>query len=191
MPPVTLPAPEARLAQLIAALCAAIAARLERPGKPGLAGTVILLICTRLQRMAARIARLAARAAAGPLPPPRPRPPRPRPAPSQPYQRLPRRHAWLVVTVPAASAMAEHLRALLADPAAQALIAAAPQLGRTLRPLCRMLGVRLPPILRPPPRAKAGGTRPADPPRADPARPLCPSPAPEVAGPPGLSLRLA
>ena len=36
-----------------------------------------------------------------------------------------------------------------------ALLAAAPaEMGRTLRPLCRMLGVELPPILAPPPSTR-------------------------------------
>src|SRR6185437_15551987 len=54
------------------------------------------------------------------------------------------------------------LQNLLADPEMVALIAAAPQLGRVLRPLCRMLGVdpgpaRLPPRSRDPRPPRATG----------------------------------
>ena len=175
----TPPTPAERFACLIAALCEAVAARIDRPARPGLAGPLILLIWTRLKRMAGRITRLAARVAAGPLPPPRRRPARPCRTVSPQCHRLPRRFAWLVRVVPAAAFGAGQLQALLAEPEMQTLIATAPQIGRTLRPLCRMLGVRLPPILQKPrplptmPRRAEAGRRPAaEPPRAQPPRPL-------------------
>ena len=175
--------PAARFARLIAALCDAVAARVIGPARPGLAGPLVILIWSRLQRIAGRIARLAARAEAGRLRPPRPRPAASRRPPSPPYQRLPRGAAWLIRAVPAAASAAGQLEALLADPATRTLIEAAPQIGRTLRPLCRMLGVSLPPALRLPPQATASRPRPAEPPRAEPPPPLRPPPAPEVANP--------
>ena len=202
--PVPPPAPEARFAGLIAALCEAVGARVAGPARPGLAGPLIILIWTRLRRMADRITRLAARAGAGTLPPPRSRPATPRRKASPPYQRLPRGVAWLVRMVPAAAFGAGQLEALLADPGTKALIEAAPQIGRTLRPLCRMLGVDPPPALRRPPPApprpaEAGRSPPQDsrtrlflplPPPKGRGRFLgkrgCPGtpPAPEVAGRP-------
>jgi hypothetical protein len=50
---------------------------------------------------------------------------------------------------------AESLNRLLADPEMAQLAAAAPQAGRILRPLCRMLRVKRPAYLRPPRRAPA------------------------------------
>ena len=178
------PAPAVRFAALIAALCAAVAASLVRPGKPGLAGPLILLLWTRLKRMATRVERLAARVAAGPLPPPRAHPAgaaRRRPAAS-PYERLPRKRSWLVQLVPATAFGAERLRLLLEDAATQELIAAAPQLGRTLRPLCRALGLAPPPVLQRKPPAPAALSAPLaeQPPRrrATAPRTLATAPAP-------------
>ena len=193
MPPDPPPAPDVRFASLIAALYAAVAARITRPGRPGLDGTLIILICTRLQRMAARFTRLAARVAAGQTVTPRPRPAAAPPRrPAAPYQRLPRKKSWLLQLVPAAAFGASHLRILLDDPATQALLTAAPQLGRTLRPLCRALGLEVPPPLQRPrpaparPPAAPASRAPGAPPRRTapaprPARtgsdPPCPAPA--------------
>ena len=85
---------------------------------------------------------------------------------------------WLVAIIGyrAAWGMA-NLDALLRDPITQALLAASPpearkSLGRTLRPLCRLLGVDLPQELSAPPRPEpASGTitaRPAKPPKPAP-----------------------
>ena len=81
---------------------------------------------------------------------------------------LPHAHAWLTrkLTYQLAGAYALQLEFLLNDPQTQALIAAAPpealkSLGRTIRPLARLLGVPLPAKLQLPPR----------PPRIRPARP--------------------
>jgi len=200
------PAPAARFARLIAALCAAVAARNIRPGKPGLAGPLIVAIWTRLNRMARRVTRLAARVEAGTLTPPRQRPAAPRhsrPRPPPTGIRLPRGFAWLVPLVPEIAFGARQLRVLLDDPEMQALIQAAPQIGRTLRPLCHLLGLQpLPPILHRPPllsrtpprsaeadRPLPAAPPPGAPPRARPPRPPRPKPpAPEVArgacGPP-------
>ncbi len=137
-------------------------------------------VWNRVSRTRQRLARLLALLAAGRLP----RPSRPRPdgvaprkgGPPAPY--IPRRRAWLVAIIGyrAAWGMA-NLDALLRDPITQALLAASPpearkSLGRTLRPLCRLLGVDLPQELSAPPRPEpASGTitaRPAKPPKPAP-----------------------
>ena len=193
----TPPAPAERFALIIDGLRRAVAARIA--GRR-LAGPLIILICTRLGRLAGRFARLAARVAAGTAAPRRPASPRrptarPRPA----SQRLPRRFAWLLPLVPGeAAAYGSQLQHLLSDPEMAALIAAAPQAGRILRPLCRMLGVRPPPALLPPPpapptapshAAAPAASRTAPPPgpaRPPPDPPLAPAPAPprHACGPP-------
>ncbi len=59
-----------------------------------------------------------------------------------PVAQLPRGFAWLCVLVPYyAAGFGSQLRHLLGDPEMVALIAATPQLGKALRPLCRMLGI--------------------------------------------------
>lgn len=139
-------APAERFAQIIDTLCSAVAAR---AATHRLARPVLVLLWSWLRRTARRFGRLAARVQAGrpsrPRRPAAPRPPRPR-APRTP--RLPRGFAWVIRLVPyAAAGSASQLQHLLAEPDMAALIAAAPTAGRLLRPLCRMLGVRLPPAL--------------------------------------------
>ena len=97
--------------------------------------------------------------------------------------------------MPEASAAASQLQALLGDPEMAALIAAAPrQMGRVLRPLCRMLGIAPPPGLHvspPQPRRRRRADPPADgaaAPGPDGERPghaAVPAPAPARAAPPG------
>ena len=147
------PTPQARFAGIIDLLCRGVAARIAG-GR--LAGPLIILICSRLRRMGIRFGRLAARVEAGRPSrarrrPAAPRPPRAR-APRKP--RLPQGFAWVIRLVPyTAAGSASQLQHLLAEPDMAALIAAAPSVGRLLRPLCRMLGVRPPPALRLPPPA--------------------------------------
>jgi hypothetical protein len=57
--------------------------------------------------------------------------------------------------VAAAVHCADPFNRLLADPEMAQLVAAAPQAGHILRPLCRMLRVKRPASLRPPRRAPA------------------------------------
>jgi hypothetical protein len=115
----------------------------------------------RVRRLGDRFARLAARATAGTLPLRRQSAARgPDTAPSRPPT-LP----WLMQAVAAAVHCAEPFNRLLADPEMAQLVAAAPQAGRILRPLCRMLGVKRPAYLRPPRRAPAQ-------PEVSPAAPL-------------------
>ncbi|MBV8522749.1 MAG: hypothetical protein JOY71_11620 [Acetobacteraceae bacterium] len=64
----------------------------------------------------------------------------------QPF-RLPGRFGWLVRLVPGAAVYGSQMQHVLADPEMAALLAA-PQAGRMLRPLCRMLAIRLGPELR-------------------------------------------
>ena len=197
MPPAAIPAaPAESFARLIDRLCRAVAAR---GGRGRLAGPLILLVWARLRRIAARFARLAARAQAGaPLAAPR-RPASPRPG-GPPPARLPRGFAWLVRLVPEAASGASQLQHLLAAPEMAELLAAAPQAGRLLRPLCRMLGVRPPPPARslssgrpqagpvgpPPPVRPAAPSRPTVRPRPPPvaARPRVLTPPPVSRAPP-------
>jgi hypothetical protein len=63
--------------------------------------------------------------------------------------RLPRGFGWLLPLVPCQAAnYASQLRLVLAEPEMVALLAAVPQAGRVLRPLCRMLAIA-PEVLRP------------------------------------------
>jgi hypothetical protein len=194
VPPATLPTSADRFARIIDGLCRAIAAQ----GAWGrLTGPLMLLVWSRLRRMAVRFASLAARVQAGTAAPRRPAAPRPAGGRRRPpYQRLPRGFAWLVRLVPQAASGASQLQHLLAEPEMATLLAAAPQMGRTLRPLCRMLGLRPPPGLlgpRPaPPAAPACAASPGHTPPAasspGTARPSVPVPAPpfpvRACGPP-------
>lgn len=122
-----------------------------------LGGPLVLLICQRLGRIAARFAIVAARVGAGSL---RTAPSRAerrpatgssaasRPAASPTGPLLPRGFAWLLRLLPEAAAAGSQLQSLLCDPEMAALISAAPQIGRLLRPLCRMLAVQPTPELR-------------------------------------------
>ena len=124
-------------------------------------GLMLFHIWWYLRRCLSRIERLLAHYHAGTLPKPRTAPHAPPqvrpaeritvPAPA-PRVRMPHRHAWLIRLVQPTAQVAGHLDVILAMPEMIALLAAAPQLGRVLRPLYRMLGVSLPEILRLPPR---------------------------------------
>ena len=117
-----------------------------------LAGPLIVLIWQRVRTVGTQVGALLAQMQASP---PRRhlnrRSPRPGATPRRPATRstLPNTTAWLVALIPETAASAAHLKLLLADPEVPALLATAPQLRRKLRPLCRMLGVRLPPQARP------------------------------------------
>jgi hypothetical protein len=63
---------------------------------------------------------------------------------------LPRRFGWLPQYLPETAIFAEQLQQYLADPEVAALFAQCPQVGKILRPICRILGVQpIPEILRP------------------------------------------
>ena len=156
----------ARLDVILGGLLLLIAAQFRR------LGPLTMPLWTRISRARQRLARLLANLAAGTVPKPcapRPgRPSHPRAAP------LPRGHAWVVAILGYhAAGRGAQLNALLADPAMQQAIAAAPSAARTLRPLCRMLGIDLPPCLQPSPPIAAPITGPgaaAPPPRPTPRR---------------------
>ncbi len=170
---------------LIRRLCDAVAIQSAR--HPFLT-PLLVLVWTRLRRMARRFASLAARMEAGRLKPPRPtiqnadpdrtRPPRPPPQP--PFPSSP---GWLLHYVRLeAAATASLIRHMLEhDPEMRALLEAAPQLGRILRPLLGMVSRDPLParLIRPPPPAPP----PPRPPTATPERPgLAAAPGPS-AGP--------
>ena len=115
-------------------------------------GRFTLPLWTRVSRARFRLARLLANLAAGRLP--RPSTPRPgrKGGPPAPYS--PHGNLWLIrILGYHAAGYGSQLQFLLNDPQFQATLAAAPpSLGRTLRPICRLLGVSLPKPLRPPPR---------------------------------------
>ena len=155
-----------RFARIVAALrqagaacgCQRFAARQKLPGKPA------ILRWSRLRRLAARFVVPAARAAepragAASTAARRTRRP-PKTAPQDATPKTPRRDRTrppplrltggfgsLLRLLPEAAESASELRALLADPDMQALLAMDPRLVRELRPLCRMLAVALPPEL--------------------------------------------
>jgi hypothetical protein len=152
---------------IIGGLCEAVARRIAADRT---SGPLIILIVDRLRHLLARFTALAARAEAGKLRPPRQgTPPRrrtpppgeapppeepghPAPDPKPPRQRdrlLPQQFGWLIRFVPyEAASFGSQLQHLLSQPEMVALIEAAPQAGRILRPLCWMLAIPLPPNLR-------------------------------------------
>ena len=82
-----------------------------------------------------------------------------------------------------------HLMDLLHDPEMVALIQAAPEaMGRPLRSLCRLLGLRPPPILAIPPRAAPAAKPPAATPLA--ATTLAADPSAPAAKPPPVPPRV-
>ena len=157
----------ARLEAIVAALCDVLAAKgLAR----GLTGALIVLVWTRLRRLAARFAILLLRPPAPPrcrnFAPRRPAPDTKRPATPRP---LPRGRFWLRRALPELAGVTAQLAHLLAEPNMAALLEARPATGRALRPLCHLLGLRPPPSLRLP--------RPAPPLR--PPRPVAVRPQPD------------
>lgn len=101
---------------------------------------LVLLLWGYLHRVATRFAALTARLAQDrPAAPCAPRTGRPSPAARPP--RLPTGFAWLIRLAQETAIFGSQLRHLLADPDMAALLAASPQAGRLLRPVCRMLGI--------------------------------------------------
>ena len=123
---------------------------------PGPLQPLMRLIWRYLHRPVQRLQRLIEKLQAGTLTPPRPRAITPTPPiPRAPKLRLPNHHAWLIRLIQRTAQLHAQLEILIARPEMAELLAAAPQAGRILRPLCRMLGIRpLPPILRLPPRPR-------------------------------------
>ena len=136
---------------------------------------------TRIARARRRLANLLAHLAAGRLP--RPHTPHPGSKGGPRAHPISRSRGFLVHTLGYhAAGYASQLQHLLAAPQTQRLLADAPPgalapLARTLRPLCRLLGVTLPPALQAPPRQKPESRKPARP------RTRRPRPAPWLAKP--------
>ena len=162
MPPDPRP-PAERLIVTLETLCRAVA---DHGKRRGIAGPLVMLIWLRLKRTVARLTRLAARQGK-PARPRKPRKPSARAPRPKPPLRLPEGRLWLIRLIQETAFGASQLRHLLAQPETAVWIAETPQVGRILRPLCRMLGVDPPPsIARPPPRQPA---------------PAAPAPSPETA----------
>ncbi len=175
--------PAERFARLIDRLRRAVAdhGTLRRIA-PGL----LLLISARLAQINAQVAALVTRIAAGRY---RRRPDRRVPATSARRRRpqpspLPRTRAWLGQLIPETRALASYLQHLIDEPEMAALLDAAPQLRRLLRPLNAMLGLRPPaqPAAAPQAAGAAAARRP--PPWVTP--PLPPSHRPVPAPVPSL-----
>ncbi len=142
-------------------------------------GPLAVLLWNYFGRTLRRLAALQARLAAGTL---ETRDPRrsaaPRPAADRPAPDVPAPRRW-PLRLPRAAVLVQFqtghlvapLQALIADPEMLALLAAAPQAGRLLRPLWRLLTPDpLPPQLRLPPR-RSGQCRPSGPREPDTAPP--------------------
>lgn len=196
MQPATLPAEllaaapgiARRLATILAALAALVAhAFLRNPGRVG----IIVALCTRINRMSARFARLMARLPAATATR-APRPSRSGQPGGPPPTSIPSARGWLVAELGyRAAGYGSQLNHLLNEPETVALLAQIPQVGRILRPVCRMLGIRpasipnlrrpaarparTPRASRPPPKGPLHHLPPGTPPPPmRPALPLCP-----------------
>ena len=173
-----------------------------------LLGPLLPWLSSRLNRAVRRIEALAARLAAGTL-----RVPAAAPRPALPHPALPRQIlpcvepataappparppvpaglGWLlrrvqtidVIRLQVASSRSR-LEHLLHQPDMQDLLRAAPQIGRELRPICRMLGIEVPPGLFPPSRRRPAQPRPARPKPTRAARPRSPPRTLAAYGPP-------
>jgi hypothetical protein len=172
----------ARFAQIVERMREPIG---QRANRGGVTGVLLGFVFWRLVRMVGRLDRLILRWQAGKLRPSRAGQPRKRPEPQPPVPahlgtphpkppRSLRGHAWLIGLAQGTAQASMLVEILIADAEACGLIAAAPQAGRIFRPLCRMLGIPVPPALRLPARLPR-------PPRARPAR--APRPALPPLGP--------
>ena len=155
------------LATLFGGILTALRAGLARhAGGQGARADRLMHLHRHLGRVVVRFERLFARFQAGTLPSQtgaKPRPSRagqaPTGGPAAERIRLPSGRLWLVpLAQPPAAVAASHLRHWMAHPDVEKFLAAAPQAGRILRPLCRMLGIEASPDvpaslnLPPPPR---------------------------------------
>ena len=136
-----------------------------------------VLLTTRLNRMAARFSALFHRWRTKTLPAPRPSRAG-RPYTAKPILRLSATRGWVNIRIPASAPCTGQLETLLHDPEMPEFLAAAPQAGRILRPLCHALGLPEPHWLKRPARpAKPRPPRPNPPESGSPFRPLPPPPA--------------
>ena len=163
------------LATLLTAILTGMRAALAPHVNRDRARTAILLCAwTRIGRAASRFQALFARWQANTLPTPRQtRAARKTPSAAKPH--FPAGRAWLAGTTDHhVRGHASQLQHLLDHPDMPKFLAAAPQAGRILRPLCHMLGITMPAVLLPLSRAKPEGA----PSRPKPAKPPRPKPAP-------------
>jgi hypothetical protein len=164
----------ARLECILGGLWALVARRIH------LFGDLANPLRCRLARAQERLVTLLLAFAAGRTPRHRARPPgQPARSGGKPAIHLPRTRAWLVASLGyQAAGYGSQLEALLRDPETQATLAAAitrsPGIARTLRPLCRMLGVSMPPPLQLPPRPPRLRPQPAPKPQRPALPPLLP-----------------
>ncbi len=114
----------------------------------------------------------------GPLPPrpkrttPRATPANPKPSTIEYYP--PTNFAWLLHLFPNSGVAVAHfqLKTLLDEPETQSLIATHPTLARSLRPLCRMVGLKTPACLKLPKKPRIKRTPPPTPTPEKPQKPL-------------------
>lgn len=148
------------LTQIATYLCALLARFLPLEHRPAAEGpSLYVVLANRVGRYAHRIARLHALFLAGRLPPPRPSrtalQPAPAPAPRRPSPVVPRARFWLLKLGRHEIATARsRLELWLQRPELPEFLAAAPQAGRHLRPLCRLLTIAPPAFLALPPRPR-------------------------------------
>ena|SRR5665213_2058780 len=127
---------------------------------------LVKLIWRRLRRMRRRFATIMARLRAGTLGQTATRPAavRDRPAASPRAERPSQRSGWVIYAISWFLWNRHYeLDELLEDPAMVAQVAAAPQLGGVLRPMCRMLAVKPPAWLRRPRKPRRRVERPPAP----------------------------
>ena len=188
------PPPPERFRHLIDVITRAVVAHTGWDQRMSLA--LIGLITERLRGIKRRFLRLAASIQAGRY---RRRAFSARPRDARiPADPLPKNPGWLEGFLPETVHFRGFLDEMLRDPEMVALIQAAPDaLGRPLRSLCRIIGLRPPPILASPPRAapaprKAPPARTAAKPQTPPAPPrfrAAPAPANTPAIVPALPRR--
>jgi hypothetical protein len=80
----------------------------------------------------------------------------------------PRRLGWLRTMVPGHLLPGAWMQSLVEEPEMLALLAASPRLVRTMKPLCRALGVTMPKVPKPVPATAAGPEGAAEPGRSAP-----------------------
>ena len=151
---------------------------------PALPSETWLLLTHRINRIAQRFRALFARYQAGTLPAPRPSragtPSKRHPETRLPEPRLPTERGWINARIPDTAPCAGTIEYMLHNTLEmQDFVQAAPQAGRLLRPLCRMLGLTPPAYLRLPERPRAAPKPAPQPPTqaqptATPDRPLPP-----------------
>ena len=168
------PPPPERFRHLIDVITRAVVAHTGWDQRMSL--TLIGLITERLRGIKRSFLRLAASIQAGRY---RRRAVSPRPRAARiPADPLPKKPGWLEGYLPETVHFRGFLDEMLRDPEMVALIQSAPDaLGRPLRSLCRMIGLRPPPILARPPRAAPAPAPPKPPPARTAAKPQTP-PAP-------------